>query len=57
MNKDENIKYNLDIIWIDEKVNNSENQSYLEKMKKDYPNIKITVYDNLEQGFNEILQL
>ena len=57
MNKDENIKFNLDIIWIDEKVNNSENQSYLEKMKKDYPNIKITVYDNLEQGFNEILKL
>ena len=57
MNKDENIKFNLDIIWIDEKVNNSENQSYLEKMKKDYPNIKITTYDNLEQGFNEILKL
>ena len=57
MNKDENAKYNLDIIWIDEKINNSENKNYLEKMKNDYPNIKINVYDNLEEGFNEILNL
>lgn len=57
MNKDENEKYNLDIIWIDEKINNSENKSYLEKMKNVYPNIKINVYDNLEEGFNEILNL
>ena len=57
MNKDENAKYNLDIIWIDEKINNSENKNYLEKMRNDYPNIKINAYDNLEEGFNEILNL
>ena len=57
MNKDENVKYNLDIIWIDEKINNSENKNYLEKMKNNYPNITINVYDNLEEGFNKILNL
>ena len=56
-NDDDDIKYNLDIIWIDEKVFNSENQSYLGKMKNDYPKIKIQVYDNLEKGFNEIMNL
>ena len=57
MNKDENEKFDLDIIWIDEKINNNENQFYLQKMKNDYPNITITAYDKLEEGFNKILEL
>ena len=57
MNKNEITKFNLDIIWINEKINNYENQSYLEKMKNDYPHITITTYDILEKGFNKILEL
>ena len=49
---DETNKIFLDIIWIDEKVFNSENQYYFEKMKLSYPNIKINLYDDLEEGFN-----
>ena len=54
---DDNSKYFLDIIWIDENVFNSENQSYFEKMKLCYPNIKINLFDDLEKGFNTILDL
>ena len=54
---DETNKIFLDIIWIDEKVFNSENQYYFEKMKLSYPNIKINLYDDLEEGFNNILDL
>ena len=57
INKNEKIKFNLDIIWIDGKVFNSENQNYFEKMKHQYPNIKIQLFDNLENGFNKILDL
>ena len=57
INKDDKIKFNLDIIWIDGKVFNSENQNYFEKMKHQYPNIKIQLFDNLENGFNNILNL
>ena len=55
-NKKDN-KFYLDIIWIDEKVHNSENQSYFKKMKDNYPYIKIELFDNLEEGFNNILNL
>ena len=57
INKDDKIKFNLDIIWIDGKIFNSENQNYFEKMKHQYPNIKIQLFDNLENGFNNILNL
>ena len=47
----------LDIIWIDEYVFNGENLSYFDNMKKEYPNIKIKRFKNLEQGFRYILSL
>ena len=50
-------KFCLDIIWIDEKVFNSENQNYFEDMKNNYPNININLFNNLEDGFNKILSL
>ena len=50
-------KFNLDIIWIDEKVFNSENSFYFEELKYKYPNIKINLFINLEEGFNFILNL
>ena len=49
--------YYLEIFWIDEKIFNSENQMYFEIMKQNYPNIKINLFDNLEEGFNNILNL
>ena len=55
--QDKNIKYNLDIIWIDEKVFNWENNSYFEEMRNQHPNIKINLFNNLEDGFNQILSL
>ena len=55
-NKNEN-SYYLEIFWIDEKIFNSENQMYFEIMKQNYPNIKINLFDNLEEGFNNILNL
>ena len=57
MNKEEDAKFNLYIIWIDEKINSEENKLYLKKMKNVHPNISINVYDNLEEGFSEILKL
>ena len=57
INHNDKSKFYLDIIWIDEKVFNSENQMYFEKMKLNYPNIKINLFDNLEEGFNNILSL
>ena len=42
-------KFNLDIIWIDEKVFNSENSFYFEELKYKYPNIKINLFINLEE--------
>jgi hypothetical protein len=47
-NKNEN-SYYLEIFWIDEKIFNSENQMYFEIMKQNYPNIKIHLFDNLEE--------
>ena len=41
MSKEEDTKFNLDIMWIDQNIFNSENQSYLKNMKINYPNIKI----------------
>ena len=40
-----------------ERLFNSENQSYLENMKINYPNIKIKPFDNLNEGFKAILEL
>ena len=57
MSHNKEIKVNLDIIWIDKNVFNLENQYYFEKMRKVYPNIKINLFDDLEKGFNEILNL
>ena len=53
--EEEDIRFYLDIIWIDQKIFNSENQSYLEKMKADYPKINIEPFDNLDEGFQAIL--
>ena len=44
-------------VWIDEKVFNSENSFYFEELKYKYPNIKINLFINLEEGFNFILNL
>ena len=57
MSKEEDTKFNLDIMWIDQNIFNSENQSYLENMKINYPNIKIKPFDNLDEGFKAILEL
>ena len=57
MSKEEDTKFNLDIMWIDQNIFNSENQSYLENMKINYPNIKIKPFDNLNEGFKAILEL
>ena len=52
INKNNNdSKFYLDIIWIDENVFNGENLNYFDSMKKEYPNIKIKRFKNLEQGF------
>ena len=56
MSKEEDTKFNLDIMWIDQNIFNSENQSYLENMKINYPNIKIKPFDNLDEGFKAILE-
>ena len=50
-------KFCLDIIWIDEKVFNSENQDYFKDMNNNYPNININLFNNLEEGFNKLLSL
>ena len=41
---------NIDVIWFDENINNSENKSYIEKIK---PHLNsFSAYDNLEEGFS-----
>ena len=58
INKNNNdSKFYLDIIWIDENVFNGENLNYFDSMKKEYPNIKIQRFKNLEKGFKYILSL
>ena len=40
----------IDAIWFDENINNSENKSYIEKIK---PHLNsFSAYDNLEEGFS-----
>ena len=55
--KKEDSKFNLDIIWIDENVFNEENQFYFKILKEKFPNIKITTFNDLEEGFENILKL
>ena len=53
----ENNIFHLDIIWIDEKVENNENQDYFGKMKLIFKNVKINTFNNLDEGFNYLLEL
>ena len=53
----ENNIFHLDIIWIDEKVENNENQDYFGKMKLIFKNVKINTFNNLDEGFNYLLKL
>ena len=56
-NTEEDNNLHLDIVWIDEKIKNFENQNYFEEMKLIFQNIKINTFNNLDEGFNYLLKL
>ena len=56
-NTEEDNNLHLDIVWIDEKIKNLENQNYFEEMKLIFQNIKINTFNNLDKGFNYLLKL
>ena len=56
-NTEEDNNLHLDIVWIDEKIKNLENQNYFEEMKLIFQNIKINTFNNLDEGFNYLLKL
>ena len=57
MSEEDNKNLHLDIVWIDEKVENNENQNYYGKMKLIFKNVKINTFNNLDEGFNYLLKL
>ena len=53
-NPKENVKYIKDIIWIDRKVNDKQNQKYQKIIKEKILDMNLKVFDNFEKGFDEI---